>query len=102
MVEKEVPLEEMKSLVKDAKYICHCCRRAAAKAEKEVTEVVIDVPSLVRPLVLAAQVVHTKILDQGGGITLCEIGVQFVEVSDKNKWLISSAVQRETGAMLMP
>jgi hypothetical protein len=33
MVEKEVPLEEMKSLVKDAKYICHCCRRAAAKAE---------------------------------------------------------------------
>lgn len=33
MVEKEVPLEEMKSLVKDARYICHCCRRAAAKAE---------------------------------------------------------------------
>jgi hypothetical protein len=33
MTEKEVPLEKMKPLVKDAKFICHCCRRAAAKAE---------------------------------------------------------------------
>lgn len=68
----------------------------------EVTEAVIDVPSLVRPLVLAVQVIHTKILDQVSEITACEIGVQFVEISDKNKWLIASAVQRESGAMLMP
>ncbi|MBK5133569.1 hypothetical protein JJE00_03975 [Candidatus Bathyarchaeota archaeon] len=33
MVEQNVPLEETKPLVKDAKYICQCCRRAAAKAE---------------------------------------------------------------------
>jgi len=33
MTEKEMALEEMKPLVKDAKFICHCCRRAAAKAE---------------------------------------------------------------------
>ena len=33
MTEKEIPLEDMKPLVKNAKFICHCCRRAAAKAE---------------------------------------------------------------------
>ena len=69
---------------------------------KEITEAVIEVPSLVRPLVLAVQVIHTKSFDQGNEITPCEIGVQFVEISDKNKWLIASAVQRESGAMLMP
>ncbi len=33
LTEKEMPLEEMKPLVKNAKYICGCCRRATAKAE---------------------------------------------------------------------
>jgi hypothetical protein len=33
LTEKEMPLEKMKPLVKDAKFICVCCRRVAAKAE---------------------------------------------------------------------
>jgi len=33
MVEKEVPIDKLKPLVKNAKYICICCGRGAAKAE---------------------------------------------------------------------
>ena len=33
MVEEKVPIEKIKPLVKDAKYICKGCMRTAAKAE---------------------------------------------------------------------
>jgi len=33
MVEDETPIEKIKPLVKNAKYICQCCKRSAAKAE---------------------------------------------------------------------
>jgi hypothetical protein len=33
MVEKEVPKEELKPLIRNAKYICSCCGRAAANEE---------------------------------------------------------------------
>jgi len=33
MVEDKVPIEKIKPLVKDAKYICKGCMRTAAKAE---------------------------------------------------------------------
>jgi len=33
MVEDKVPVEKIKPLVKDAKYICTGCMRAAANAE---------------------------------------------------------------------
>jgi hypothetical protein len=33
MVEDKVPIEKIKPLVKDAKYICKGCMRSAAKAE---------------------------------------------------------------------
>ena len=33
MVEDGVPTEKLKPLVKNAKYICKCCGRGAAKAE---------------------------------------------------------------------
>jgi len=33
MVEDNIPIEKIKPLVKDAKYICTCCKRVAAKAE---------------------------------------------------------------------
>jgi hypothetical protein len=68
----------------------------------EVAEIVIDVPSSAQPLTLLAQVVHANIPDQGEEVTPCEIGVRFIEISDKNRWLISTAIQRESGAMLMP
>jgi hypothetical protein len=68
----------------------------------EDIEIIINVPSLVRPVTLAAQVIHSSISDQGEGVAPCEVGVQFTEVSDKNRWIISAAVQRESGVMLMP
>ena len=68
----------------------------------EVIEVVLGVPSLIRPLILTAEVIHTHISDQEDDMSPCQIGVRFTEVSDKNRWLISTAVQRESGAMLMP
>jgi hypothetical protein len=33
MVEEKVPIENIKPLVKDAKYICKGCMRTAVKAE---------------------------------------------------------------------
>jgi len=33
MVEDKVPIEKIKPLVKDAKYICKGCMRTAAKSE---------------------------------------------------------------------
>jgi len=33
MVEDKTPMEKIKPLVKDAKYICKGCKRVAAKAE---------------------------------------------------------------------
>jgi len=33
MVEDKVPIEKIKPLVKDAKYICKACMRTAVKAE---------------------------------------------------------------------
>jgi hypothetical protein len=71
-------------------------------SSNEIIEVVIKVPSLVRPLILAAQVVHANISEQEDEATPCQIGVRFFEISDKNRALISTAVQRESGVMLMP
>ena len=69
---------------------------------KEAIEIVLDVPSLIRPIILTAEVVHTHISDPEDEMSPCQIGVRFTEISDKNRWLISTAVQRESGAMLMP
>lgn len=71
-------------------------------SSNEIIEIVIKVPSLVNPLILAAQVIHANISDQEDEATPCQIGVRFFEISDKNRWLISTAVQRESGVMLMP
>ena len=71
------------------------------KSNEEI-EIVIVVPSLVRPLTLPAQVIHSHISDQQDGVTPCFIGVKFTDISDKNRWLITTAVQRESGVMLMP
>jgi len=68
----------------------------------EPLEILLNVPSLVQPLALTAQVIHASTSNQGDETTPCEIGVRFIGVSDKNRWLISTAVQRESGAMLMP
>jgi hypothetical protein len=68
----------------------------------EAIDMVINVPALVRPLTIPAQVIHSSVCDPADENTHYEIGVLFVEISDKNKWLISTAVQRESGVMLMP
>ena len=68
----------------------------------ETIEMLIQVPALVRPLTVLGQVIHCNVNDEGGEATPYEVGVRFTEVSEKNKWLISTAVQRESGVMLMP
>lgn len=65
-------------------------------------EMVINVPALVRPLTIPAQVIHSSVCDLVEENTYYEIGVLFTEISDRNKWLISTAVQRESGVMLIP
>ena len=68
----------------------------------ETIEMLIQIPALVRPLTVPGQVIHCNVNDEGGEATSYEVGVRFTEVSEKNKWLISTAVQRESGVMLMP
>jgi hypothetical protein len=77
-------------------------RCAEVPGSTEPLEIFLNVPSLVQPLALTAQVIHANISNQGDESTPCEIGVRFIGVSDKNRWLISTAIQRESGAMLMP
>ena len=66
--------------------------------EKRVA-ITIHVPSLVRPLNIPARVIHCSGCDEP---TSYEIGVRFTDISEKTSWLISTAVQRESGVMLMP
>lgn len=68
----------------------------------QTIEIVVQVPALVRPLTIPGQVIHCNVYDEGDKAASYEVGVRFTEVSDKNKWLISTAVQRESGVMLMP
>lgn len=68
----------------------------------QTVAMVIQVPALVRPLTIIAQVIHSRKGEHKEEATYFEIGVRFAEISDKNKWLISAAVQRESGVMLIP
>ena len=68
----------------------------------EVIEVVIDVPSMIEPLALTAQVVRASVSVKEDQTAPFEIGLRFIDISDKQRWLISAAVQRESGSMLMP
>ena len=68
----------------------------------QTVEMVIQVPALVHPLRITAQVIHSSKCEHKEEVTYFEIGVRFAEISDKNKWLISVAVQRESGVMLFP
>ena len=63
----------------------------------EVFEVAISVPAVDRSLTLAAQLIQSNVYGSDHGITLCEMGVQFKEISDNSRLLILSAVQRESG-----
>ena len=65
----------------------------------EKVEITIHVPALVRPLKIPARVIHCS---GGDKTTFYEIGVSFTRISHKSSWLISTAVQRESGVMLMP
>ena len=66
---------------------------------EEKVEITIHVPALVRPLKIPARVIHCSGCDK---TTSYEIGVRFTNISPKISWLISTAVQRESGVMLMP
>lgn len=66
---------------------------------EEKVEITIHVPALVRPLKIPARVIHCSGCDKN---TLYEIGISFTHISHKSSWLISTAVQRESGVMLMP
>jgi len=66
---------------------------------EEKVDVTIHVPSLVRPLSIPARVIHRSACDKS---SFYEIGLRFTDISDKSSWLISTAVQRESGIMLMP
>ncbi len=68
----------------------------------ETIEIVINVPTLLRPLKILAQVIHSSVSGTADEISYYQIGVRFAELSKKNRWLISTAVQRESGVMLMP
>jgi len=65
----------------------------------EKIDIIIHVPSLVRPLNIPARVIHCSACDKP---TSYEIGISFTDISDKSSWLIATAVQRESGVMLMP
>ena len=66
---------------------------------EEKVDITIHVPSLVRPLNIPARVIHWSACDKP---RYYEIGISFTDISDKSSWLISTAVQRESGVMLMP
>ncbi len=68
----------------------------------ETIEMIITVPALVHPLTITAQVIHSRVCDPEDEAIHYEIGVVFTEISDKNKRVISTAAQRESGVMLMP
>ena len=68
----------------------------------QAVEMTIHVPALARPLAITAQVIHSNRCEPDNEATYYEIGFQFTEISDKSKWLISTAVQRESGVMMMP
>jgi len=73
------------------------CQEPLEPGEK--VEIAIHVPALVRPLTIPARVIHCNAYDK---TTSYEIGLRFTDISDKSSWLISAAVQRESGVMLMP
>jgi hypothetical protein len=66
---------------------------------EERVDIALHVPSLVRPLNIPARVIHCS---GGDEPTSYEIGIRFTDISEKSSWLISTAVQRESGVMLMP
>jgi hypothetical protein len=68
----------------------------------EVFELIIDVPALVQPITLTAKVIHETMNDPEDKAMPCEMGILFTEISEKQRWLISTAIQRESGVMLMP
>ena len=68
----------------------------------DTIEMVMNVPALVSPLRIPARVIHSNICDPEDETLCYEIGVRFTEISKKDRWLISAAVQRESGVMLMP
>ncbi len=49
----------------------------------ETIEIVIDVPTLVRPLKIPAQVIHSSVSGTADEISYYEIGVRFAELSKK-------------------
>jgi hypothetical protein len=68
----------------------------------EIFEFIINVPALVQPITLTAKVIHVTANGPGDETMPCEMGIVFTEVSEKQRWLISTAIQRESGVMLMP
>ena len=68
----------------------------------DAIEVVLHVPARVSPLRIPARVIHSSICEPEDETLCYDIGVRFTEISEKNKWLISTAVQRESGVMLIP
>jgi len=90
----EIKGETLNITVEGALILC----REPLKPEEKV-EMTIHVPALVRPLRIPARVIHCS----GGDKTSSyEIGLSFIDISPKSSWLISAAVQRESGVMLMP
>ncbi len=73
-----------------------------ARGLDEVFELIINVPALVQPITLTAKVIHATMNDPEDKTMPCEMGILFTEISEKQRWLISTAIQRESGVMLMP